>query len=234
MWNATLSGAPQGGVVSPSLSNIYLHRLDKFVETVLMPEYTRGKRRKRNPEYGRVKSSWRGPAHAGTGNKGPGPAPAAAPPAPGRPPGPRLPAAALLPLRRRSPAGVHRTEGRSRGHQGSAGAVPARRPRAGTQPGQDADHPRPHPGGAVPRLRDHRPALRHKITNGRRSVNGTIALRVPLDVIKAKRAPYRRHGKPWHRPALQNLDDYDIVPSVTGPSTGASSSTTCSPATSGG
>jgi hypothetical protein len=30
-------------------------------------------------------------------------------------------------------------------------------------------------------------------------------------VVKAKRAPYRRHGKPWHRPALQNLDDYDIV-----------------------
>ena len=41
-WNATLSGAPQGGVVSPVLSNIYLHRLDEFVETVLIPEYTRG------------------------------------------------------------------------------------------------------------------------------------------------------------------------------------------------
>lgn len=50
-----------------------------------------------------------------------------------------------------------------------------------------------------------------KITNGRRTANGTIALRVPLDVIKAKRAPYRQHGKPWHRPALQNLDDYDII-----------------------
>jgi retron-type reverse transcriptase len=30
--NATLSGAPQGGVLSPMLSNIYLHRLDNFVE----------------------------------------------------------------------------------------------------------------------------------------------------------------------------------------------------------
>jgi len=30
VWNATLSGAPQGGVVSPVLSNIYLHRLDVF------------------------------------------------------------------------------------------------------------------------------------------------------------------------------------------------------------
>jgi retron-type reverse transcriptase len=54
-WNATLSGCPQGGVVSPVLSNIYLDRLDKFAETVLIPEYTRGGFRKDNPEYGRVR-----------------------------------------------------------------------------------------------------------------------------------------------------------------------------------
>ncbi len=33
-WHATFSGAPQGGVASPILSNIYLDRLDKFVENV--------------------------------------------------------------------------------------------------------------------------------------------------------------------------------------------------------
>ena len=32
-------------MVSPILSNIYLDRLDKFVEQVLIPQYTRGKRR---------------------------------------------------------------------------------------------------------------------------------------------------------------------------------------------
>jgi hypothetical protein len=50
-----------------------------------------------------------------------------------------------------------------------------------------------------------------KIIAGQRAANGKIGLRVPLDVIKAKCAPYLRHGKPWHRSALQNLDDYDIV-----------------------
>jgi group II intron reverse transcriptase/maturase len=53
-WGATLSGVPQGGCASPILSNIYLHKLDEFVETVLIPEYTRGKRRARNPRYRQV------------------------------------------------------------------------------------------------------------------------------------------------------------------------------------
>ena len=50
-----------------------------------------------------------------------------------------------------------------------------------------------------------------QLTNGRRMVNGKVALMVPKDVIKAKCAPYRKQGKPWHRSRLQNLDDYDIV-----------------------
>src|SRR6266511_14937 len=50
-WNATLSGCPQGGVASPILSNIYLGRLDKFVETQLLPQYNRGERRAPNPAY---------------------------------------------------------------------------------------------------------------------------------------------------------------------------------------
>ena len=39
-WGATLSGAPQGGVASPVLSSIYLHKLDEFVETVLTGWWT--------------------------------------------------------------------------------------------------------------------------------------------------------------------------------------------------
>jgi hypothetical protein len=53
-WHETLSGAPQGGVCSPILSNIVLDKLDQFVETVLMPKYNQGKRRARNPAYERI------------------------------------------------------------------------------------------------------------------------------------------------------------------------------------
>jgi group II intron reverse transcriptase/maturase len=53
-WHATYSGAPQGGVVSPVLSNIYLDRLDTFVERQLVPAFTRGRVRRRNREYGNV------------------------------------------------------------------------------------------------------------------------------------------------------------------------------------
>ena len=42
-FNQTLSGVPQGSIVSPVLTNILLDKLDKFVETVLIPRYTKGK-----------------------------------------------------------------------------------------------------------------------------------------------------------------------------------------------
>src|SRR5258708_33326469 len=49
-----MRGAPQGGVVSTTLANIYLDKLDHYVETILIPEYTRGGRRAVNPAYRRL------------------------------------------------------------------------------------------------------------------------------------------------------------------------------------
>lgn len=50
-YNCTYSGTPQGGILSPLLANIYLHELDAYIEDVLIPQYTRGKKRADNPEY---------------------------------------------------------------------------------------------------------------------------------------------------------------------------------------
>src|SRR5260370_4184245 len=58
-FNETLSGVPQGGIVSPILSNILLSKLDKFVEAVLIPQYTKGVKRKVNLEYKRLMVSSR-------------------------------------------------------------------------------------------------------------------------------------------------------------------------------
>jgi group II intron reverse transcriptase/maturase len=50
-YHPTPSGTPQGGVLSPLLANLYLDRLDQFVENTLLPNYTRGRERRPNRKY---------------------------------------------------------------------------------------------------------------------------------------------------------------------------------------
>ena len=210
-YHQTLSGAPQGGVVSPILSNIYLHKLDVFVETVLIPQYTRGKRRKRNPEYGRRLAQIRRARARGDLDK----------------------ARNLRRSLRQLPSGDPQDPGYRRlrytryaddhllgfiGPKAEAEDIKDQLARFLRDDLALELHPSKtlitHARTRAARYLGYEIIIQHgdeKITHGRRAVNGVIALRVPLDVIKAKRAPYRRHGKPWHRPALQNLDDYDIV-----------------------
>ena len=150
-YHETLSGCPQGGVVSPVLSNIYLNKLDQFAEQVLIPQYTRGSHRKKNPEYQRLNDRRQLARRHGDRAS----AREALRQMRGIPCGdPMDPGYRRLRYCRYADDHIlgFRAEGRSRGNQGPAGGIPARRTRAGAVRGQDADHPRPHPGGAVPRL----------------------------------------------------------------------------------
>jgi hypothetical protein len=50
-----------------------------------------------------------------------------------------------------------------------------------------------------------------KLVHGRRLVNGSVGLRVPKSVIKAKCARYMQRGKPARLPQLTNNDDHTII-----------------------
>ena len=49
-YHNTYSGTPQGGIILPTLSNIYLNELDDFIERFTI-KFNKGKTRALNPEY---------------------------------------------------------------------------------------------------------------------------------------------------------------------------------------
>lgn len=53
-YHRSYSGTPQGGIISPLLANIYLDKLDRFVEQNLIPAYTSGTKRRANPDMNRL------------------------------------------------------------------------------------------------------------------------------------------------------------------------------------
>jgi len=210
-WNATHSGAPQGGVTSPILSNIYLDRLDTFVETILIPENTRGKLRRHNSEYQRVQYAL---AQARKRDD--------------RPLARELRTRLRgLPSRDLHDPGYRRlrytryaddhllgfTGPKSEAEQIKQRLARFLRDDLSLELSQDKTLITHARTGAA-RFLGYEITVQHderKIAHGRRTVNGTIVLRVPRAVIKAKRAPYMRLGKPEYRPRLMNLDDHVII-----------------------
>jgi group II intron reverse transcriptase/maturase len=210
-YRDTLSGCPQGGVCSPVLSNIYLHKLDEFVERELIPQYTRGSRRRAHPGYAKVR--WR---LAGARQRGD-----------------RAQARDLRRQARALPSTDPMDPGYRRlfycryaddvllgfiGPKAEAEQIKADlawflRETLALELNPDKTLITHGRTGAA-RFLGYQITVQHcntRLTKGRRMVNGKVALRVPKDVITAKCAPYRQHGKPWHRSRLQNLPDYDIV-----------------------
>uniref|UniRef100_A0AAU2UXA5 Reverse transcriptase domain-containing protein n=1 Tax=Streptomyces sp. NBC_00003 TaxID=2903608 RepID=A0AAU2UXA5_9ACTN len=217
-WHATLSGVPQGGIASPVLSNIYLHKLDTFVEKVLIPEYTRGRTRVRNPEYKQVEAAIEKARRAGDRAltrklyRRLHSLPSGLPDDPGYRrlrycryaddtllgfAGPKAEAEEIKQrlaafLREELALGLspektlitHARSQRARflGYEIHVASTDRRTMPRSTRPRRNA-----------------------------RTLNGTIALKVPADVVKAKSAPYLSRGKPECRNPMVKESDYTIV-----------------------
>ena len=198
-------------MVSPLLSNIYLDRLDKFVETVLIPEYTRGETRAVNPEYGRISSALTYARSRG-----------------------KQVAARQLRARMRSLPSMDPQDPNYRrlryvryaddhllGFTGPKAEAEEIRERLAMFLREElklelnaAKTLITHGRSQAARFLGYDIIVQHadhKITRGRRRANGTIGLRVPAEVVRAKIAPHYKHGKPAHRSAIVNHSDYHIV-----------------------
>ena len=211
IWGATLSGAPQGGVASPILSNIYLHKLDTFVETVLIPNYTRGTRRASNPAYKKIDNA------IGRARKR----------------GDRTTVRELHKRQRSLPSRDSHDPGFRRlkyiryaddhllGFTGPRAEAEEIKQRLAAFLREDLKLELSHEKTLITHARTgaakflgYEITVQHgdsKLTGDRRMVNGKIGLRVPRPVITAKCVPYLRRGKPAHRSHLINRDDHDIV-----------------------
>ena len=210
-FNKTVSGCPQGGVISPILSNIYLDKLDQYVEKTLIPAYTRGEKRAPNSAYEhlRAKEAWQ----KRLGNIKEAKAL--------KKQYQKLPSYDLADETHRRLYYVRYADDTLFGFAG---------------PRQEAEEIKQHLWQFLREelkleMSQEKTLITHastekarflnyhivnqqndaKQTKKRRSANGRIGLLVPPDVVESKCAIYQQAEKPTSRPALMNDDDFTII-----------------------
>lgn len=216
-FKETLSGTPQGGILSPLLANIYLDKLDRFVETSLIPHYTQGNRRRQNDEYNKLlcRSHYlerRGRVREAQEQR------RQAQQMPSRDPydpqyrrlryiryaddfllgfvGPKSEAEEI----KRQLESFLQRELKLELSQAKT-LITHARSEAARFLGYEV----------TTTQADTKRTLQPVSGKMRRSVNGRIALRIPQAVIKEKGNRYKKAGKVIHRPELEFESDYDIV-----------------------
>jgi group II intron reverse transcriptase/maturase len=211
-YHATLSGCPQGGIASPVLSNVYLDRLDRFIEQDILPAHNRGARRTPYRPYMRLwQQAWRleqrGEQEAGRALRR---------------------QMKAMPSRDPADPGYRRLKYCRYADDWVPGF---------TGPRQEAEEIKDEIGRFLrEQLKLELSPAKTLITHGRtqaarflgyemvvmhaddkrdhrghRSINAGIGLKVPADVIRAKCAPYLHRGKPVRRTERTVDTDFSIV-----------------------
>ena len=211
-YGHTLSGTPQGGVVSPILSNIYLDRLDKYVETVLIPAHTRGTARQKNPAWTRLKN--RASYHRKKGNhalaaqlrKQMQQLPSVDPFDPGY--------RRLRYVRYADDFVLGFSGPKAEAEQIKASLATFLRDTLKLELSKDKTLIT-HATSQAARFLGYELVNQHANdqldSNGKRKVNGRIGLRVPAKVIEQHCQAYMSNGKPVRRNGYHNDEDYTIV-----------------------
>jgi hypothetical protein len=205
-YRPTMAGTPQGGIVSPILANIYLDKLDTYVEHSLQPAYTCGKRRAPHGTYKALMERYGRARKGGRHHEAKALRQAAK----------RLPAVATHDPTYRRLRYIRYADDTLLGFVG---------------PKSEAEDIKAHLRTFLHdtlklELSEEKTLITHAKTQTarflgydlrtqhsatRRTVNGRIALRVPVTCIESRRARYLRHGKVTTRPELMPLSDFEIV-----------------------